>query len=110
MIIEKAGLILTFELETGRVIVVDQVTGDLLFETDFFDDEDAVVIDEEDDTVTDTDTDTDTDEELTSFSFDEFEQAQLEALERPASRTVGMGSLNRYPCCFSHRTGNAGAA
>ena len=30
------------------MIVVDQVTGDLLSETDFFDDEDAVVIDEED--------------------------------------------------------------
>ena len=58
MIIEKAGLILTLQLETGRVIVVDQVTGDLLFETDFFDDEDAVVIDEEDGTVTIFDPDT----------------------------------------------------
>ncbi|MCZ6456052.1 MAG: hypothetical protein O6650_02255 [Actinobacteria bacterium] len=58
MIIERAGLILTLQLETGRVIVVDQVTGDLLFETDFFDDEDAVVIDEEDGTVTIFDPDT----------------------------------------------------
>jgi hypothetical protein len=34
VIIEKASLILTFELETGRVIVVDQVTRDLLFQAD----------------------------------------------------------------------------
>ena len=58
VIIERAGLILTLQLETGRVIVVDQVTGDLLFETDLFDDEDAVVIDEEDGTVTIFDPDT----------------------------------------------------
>ena len=40
------------------MIVVDQVTGDLLFETDFFDAEDAAVIDEEDGTVTIFDPDT----------------------------------------------------
>ncbi len=91
MIIEKAGLILTFELETGRVIVVDQVTGDLLFETDFFDDEDAVVIDEEDGTVTDTE------EELTSFGFDEFEQAQLEAFEEAGIEGPGDGEPQSVP-------------
>ncbi len=89
VIIEKDGLILTFELETGRVIVADQVTGDLLFETDFFGDADVVLIDEEDGTVTIFDPDTE--EELASFTFDEFEEAQLEAFEEAGIEGPGDG-------------------
>lgn len=95
VIIEKDGLMLTFELETGRVIVVDQVTGNLLFETDFFDDEDAVVIDEKDGTVTIFDPATE--EELTSFTFDEFEQARLEAFEEAGIEDPGDGEPQSVP-------------
>ena len=76
--IERDGLTLTFELETGRVVVVDQATGTVLFEASL-EDEDTLIIDDEDGSITVVHPDTG--ETLTTFTFEEFGEAQEKAFE-----------------------------
>ncbi len=78
LVIEKDDLIVTVDLESGRLIVTDRSTGNVLLDANAFE-SDFVVIDEEDGSVTVFDPDTG--EELTTFTFEEFEEAQAKAFE-----------------------------
>ncbi len=75
--IEKDGLIVRVELETGRITVADSAGNELLEAG--FEDEDTLVIDEEDGSITIVDPDTG--ESLIAFTFEEFEEAQDKAFE-----------------------------
>ena len=78
VVLERDDLIVTVDLESGRLIVTDRSTGKVLLDANAFE-SDFVVIDEEDGSVTVFDPDTG--EELTTFTFEEFEQAQAKAFE-----------------------------
>jgi hypothetical protein len=77
LVVEKDGLIATFDPETGRVTVTDSSSGDVLLEAEFFD-PDAMAINEDDSVTL---FHPDTGEALTTVTEEEFEEARVKAYE-----------------------------
>jgi hypothetical protein len=88
VVIEKDGLTVTIELETGQVVVADQATGTVLFEASL-EDEDTLIIDDQDGSITVVDPDTG--ESLIAFTFEEFEEAQDKAFEEAGFESPEFG-------------------
>lgn len=97
VVIEKDDLVLTVELEGGRVTVFDGPNGSVMFEVRL-EDEDVVVIDEDDGSITIVSPDTG--ENLTSFTFEEFGEAQNKAFERAGIDDPGSEEPQLIPVLF----------